>query len=333
MVARLLTWAYRKLGYLYPFAFILVELQSAWIITVATLGLFSLYYDAPFDEFGLLGAILLGLTGTSILTALIRSYRNVKPVNRWIASSDRDDPKLAGEAWAAAVSLPQTVISRDMKLPIVIVALPGSIAGVIILGLDWPAFFPLFAGGLISIAYAGILHYFALETGMRPVLMDINRVMPPRLRTQKKALPLRFKMMAALPLINVITGLVAAALSTTDSGTPGGGAGLGFDVLVAIGVAFTISFDLSMLLTKSILRPIGDLEKGFAAEKEGRYDVSVPVPTADELGELSAGFNQMVEGLAERERIREAFGTYLDSEVAEYILSEGFSPEGVEVEV
>jgi len=225
------------------------------------------------------------------------------------------------------------VISRDMKLPILIVALPGAIAAVVVLGLSWTAFFPLFAGALISIAYAGILHYFALETGMRPVLVDINRVLPPRLQTGPRSLPLRFKMMASLPLINVITGLVAAALSTTDSGTPGGGAGLGFDVLVAIGVAFTISFDLSMLLTKSILRPIGDLSKGFAAVKEGRYDVSVPVTTADELGELSAGFNQMVEGLAEREKIREAFGTYLDREVAEYILSEGFSPEGVEVEV
>jgi hypothetical protein len=34
--------------------------------------------------------------------------------------------------------------------------------------------------------------------------------------------------------------------------------------------------------------------------------------------------NQMVEGLAERERLREAFGTYLDREVADYILSDAF---------
>jgi adenylate cyclase len=67
--------------------------------------------------------------------------------------------------------------------------------------------------------------------------------------------------------------------------------------------------------------------------REGRYDVSVPVTTADELGDLSAAFNQMAKGLAEREKIREAFGTYLDREVAEYILSEGFSPEGVELDV
>jgi class 3 adenylate cyclase len=332
MVQRFLTWLYRRLGYLYPFAFIVVELQTAWLISLGTLGIFSFYYDAPFEDFGLQAAIVFGLTGTSILIAMIRSYGYVRPLNRWIASEDRDDPQLAGEAWAAAVGLPQTVISRDMKLPMLIVALPGSIAAIFILDLTALAFFPLFAGSLIAIGYAGILHYFALETGMRPVLVDINRIVPPRLQTETRALPLRIKLMAALPLISIITGLVAAALSS-GGGEAGGGEGLGLDVLIAIGVAFTISFELSIMLTKSILRPIEDLEKGFSSVGEGNYDVSVPVTTADELGDLSAGFNQMARGLAEREKIREAFGTYLDREVAEYILSEGFSPEGVEAEV
>ena len=49
-------------------------------------------------------------------------------------------------------------------------------------------------------------------------------------------------------MINIITGLVAAALSSADS-APGGGASLGLDVLIATGVAFTISFELSVLLT------------------------------------------------------------------------------------
>ena len=55
--------------------------------------------------------------------------------------------------------------------------------------------------------------------------------------------------------------------------------------------------------------------------------------TSDEIGELAASFNQMVEGLRERERIRQAFGTYLDHEVADHILSDGFSERGDIVEV
>ena len=59
----------------------------------------------------------------------------------------------------------------------------------------------------------------------------------------------------------------------------------------------------------------------------------MPVYDASELGVLQAGFNKMVEGLRERERIREAFGTYVDRDVAEHILNEGPSTEGEEVEV
>lgn len=41
----------------------------------------------------------------------------------------------------------------------------------------------------------------------------------------------------------------------------------------------------------------------------------------------------MAGGLAERERIREAFGTYVDRDVAEHILAEGTDLGGKEVEV
>jgi len=165
---------------------------------------------------------------------------------------------------------------------------------------------------------------------MRPVLVDINESeLAPRTSAGTSAIPLRVRMMTALPLINLITGLVVAAL-TSDGG---GGAALGADVLIAVGVATTISLELTVLFAKSILRPIADLQRATEAVREGRYEVSVPVTTGDELGELGASFNQMVEGLAEREKLREAFGTYLDKSVAEYILSEGFSEEGEELEV
>ena len=161
------------------------------------------------------------------------------------------------------------------------------------------------------------------------MLLDINSSLPPRSAADFWAVPLRTRLLVALPLINLITGLVVAAL-TSDGG---GGANLGVDVLIALLVATTISLELTVMLSKSILRPLADLARAVDRVREGDYDVAVPVTTGDELGELAANFNQMVEGLAERERIREAFGTYLDEEVAEYILTEGFTEEGVEVEV
>ena len=64
------------------------------------------------------------------------------------------------------------------------------------------------------------------------------------------------------------------------------------------------------------MRPIEDLEAATERIRQGRFDKHVPVTTGDELGELGDAFNQMVDGLAEREKLREAFGTYLDEEVA-----------------
>ena len=51
----------------------------------------------------------------------------------------------------------------------------------------------------------------------------------------------------------------------------------------------------------------------------------MPIDDASEAGLLQAGINHMTAGLVERERIREAFGTYVDREVAEHIPREGTS--------
>ena len=131
-------------------------------------------------------------------------------------------------------------------------------------------------------------------------------------RIDRPVVPLRVKLLGSLPLINVITGLVVAALTSNGGGTDA----LGINVLIALFVSFTISFELTVLLSRSILRPIEDLEAATERIRQGRFDEHVPVTTSDEFGELSSAFNQMVDGLAERERLREAFGTYLDEEVA-----------------
>jgi adenylate cyclase len=327
MSPRVLTWLYRKLGTLYPAAFLTVELQSALVVTAGTVGLFSFYYEAGTERFFQVLVVALFTTELALAWVLPRGYRRLRPVQRWIGGARGEEETT--RAWAAAVGLPLEILRRDIPLPLLITVPAACVASVAILGLSWLAVFPFLAGAAVAVGYAAILHYLAIEAGMRPVLIDINREVSPRLRAQPEALPLRLRLLATLPLINIITGLVVAALTSPG----GGGAGLGLDVLVAVGVATTVSLELTIMLSKSILRPIADLQRATEAVREGRYDVAVPVTGADQLGELAASFNQMVAGLRERERIREAFGTYLDEEIAEYILSEGFSEQGVEREV
>ena len=205
---------------------------------------------------------------------------------------------------------------------------PTTVAAILFTDLPWWSAIPIFGSSLIAVGYGGILHYLMLETGMRPVLVDINHSLPPRQHADTIAIPLRWKLLATLPLINVITAFVVQALSSDNvAPTPE------IDFMIAVAIATAISLELSVLLSRSILRPIGDLQKATERIADGDFDVSVPVTTGDELGELAASFNEMAAGLAEREKIRDAFGTYLDREVAEYILSEGFDEEGMATEV
>ena len=66
-------------------------------------------------------------------------------------------------------------------------------------------------------------------------------------------------------------------------------------MLAAVAAATAVSLELTILLSKSIPWPIAT-SSGRPRPSEGRYDVRVPVTTADELGELAASFNEMVTG-------------------------------------
>ncbi len=90
----------------------------------------------------------------------------------------------------------------------------------------------------------------------------------------------------------------------------------------------------AMLMTaRSVAGPLVRISRALETVETGDLTVRVPVDDGSELGLVQAGFNSMVEGLAERERIREAFGTYMDPAVAEHVLRESTSLEGEEVEV
>jgi class 3 adenylate cyclase len=136
-------------------------------------------------------------------------------------------------------------------------------------------------------------------------------------------------LLAAAPAINVITGVVVAGLATRGHRSL---SELGVAWLVAVGVSFTISLELGMLAVRALGSALADLRRAVDRVGAGDYSARVPVVSADEAGKLAQSFNTMVEGLDERERLREAFGAYVDPRVAERVLAEGVDLAGEEVE-
>jgi adenylate cyclase len=90
-------------------------------------------------------------------------------------------------------------------------------------------------------------------------------------------------------------------------------------ILCAIFIVFALR--LNVLVARSIQVPVREMLKVVEKVKEGDFTHSVTVVSNDEIGQLGDAANAMVQGLAERERIRDAFGKYVTPEIRDEILN------------
>lgn len=68
---------------------------------------------------------------------------------------------------------------------------------------------------------------------------------------------------------------------------------------------------------KSISRPVKRLAAASEEIARGKYDISLSTRSRDELGVLTKRFNDMAVGLAERERLKDTFGRFINPEIAQ----------------
>ena len=85
-------------------------------------------------------------------------------------------------------------------------------------------------------------------------------------------------------------------------------------------LAATLGLGFALFVSGGITRPVRRLLEGTRQVEAGRFDQLVSVSTRDEIGQLSAAFNRMVEHLRRNERIRETFGRYIDPKVIEGLI-------------
>ena len=101
--------------------------------------------------------------------------------------------------------------------------------------------------------------------------------------------------------------------------------------LAAVGLSVGM---LAMLVTaSSVSEPLRSMRDALARVEAGDLTTRVAVDDGSEVGMLQAGFNLMTTGLAERQQLRDAFGTFVDAGLTERILREGTDLAGEEVEL
>jgi class 3 adenylate cyclase len=320
---------YARLGERYPALALTLSFEALFLCFLVGIGVFTVYVEVTSAEF--LRLALVALILHTAYTALFARYfaERTAPVRAWL-EADRD-PSGALGAWRAAAGLPFDFLAMLRRYGLGVLALAGySAYAVWELDLPTLAFLVVFGASVVAQLYTSSLFFFVSERLMRPVLEDSALQLTEVPRLDAPNVPLRWRLLVTLPALNIATGVLVAGLSTTGHAKF---SDLGVDVIVAVVVAFTASLGLSVLLSDSIVAPIRHLRAATDQIRGGDYSARVPVLATDEAGRLAESFNQMSVGLSERELLRDAFGAFVDHDLAERILREGTDLAGEEVEV
>lgn len=327
MLLRIFRRIYAWMGPRYPRFALWSQMQVAHVVVLAGVGMLTVYQPLG-DHFWrvLLVAEVLLLIENAIAYRVVSKM--LRPADSWLRGNR--SPAAAAQAWRTLAALPSRMTRKWRFVPLFSSVIPFSAFTTIDLGLPWHSFLFMVAGGLVAVIYGLFLRFLAHELALRPVIEAISHDLPDDFELGEAGISLRTRLLLALPMLNIIAGVVVAGLSTTGTASL---SDLGIDVAVAVIVAFTVSLELTVLLARSIVDPVAQLQRMADRIRAGDLSARVPVASTDETGRLAQSFNEAVAGLAERERLREAFGVYVDPDVAERVLAEGVALEGEEVDV
>ena len=90
--------------------------------------------------------------------------------------------------------------------------------------------------------------------------------------------------------------------------------------LILMGIFLTLAVVIVYFFAKLISNPVVSLVAATHEVEEGHYDLNISPRSGDEVGQLTHAFSSMAKGLGERERMKDAFGKFVNKEIAEQVL-------------
>lgn len=314
VLPRLFLRLWARLGPRYPRVALAMQALGSLVVAFAGIALLTLYQAMTKQQFWVIVAVTVTVIAFNNLVDLRVVHRLISPADPWLRG-DRSEAA-ATRAWEALATLPVDLARSARTILMIGGVIPITAFITVYLDLTWYAWLVLMAGGFIVLMYGSFLRFFGIEVILRPVLEDLSEQLPDTPATSVRSIPLRWRLLVTLPALNVITAVIVSGLASDG---PARLADLGVGVLAAVAVSLTVSLELTLLLSRSILGPIDDLRAATERVAEGDFTARVPVVSGDETGQLASSFNEMVAGLRERERLRDAFGTFVDPELVDRV--------------
>ncbi|HYI62393.1 MAG TPA: adenylate/guanylate cyclase domain-containing protein [Acidimicrobiales bacterium] len=249
----------------------------------------------------------------AVAAGTVWGARVLAPARRWLVEGR--DPS-TGEV-GAVLRTPRHLLRVQLLLWMASAGLFGLVNGLFDPRLISRVAFTVVLSGLS----AGAVTYLTTERIMRPVAAralaqgDVDR---PRLPGVALRQVLAWALGTGVPLLGlVVTGVFALAEGTATRTS------LAVTMVVIGGVALGVGLWVTLLGARAVADPVREVRQGMARVGDGDLDVAVDVYDASELGLLQDGFNRMVDGLREREQLRELFGRHVGEDVAQEALGRG----------
>ncbi|HKY50931.1 MAG TPA: HAMP domain-containing protein, partial [Candidatus Limnocylindria bacterium] len=251
-------------------------------------------------------AIALGYIALATAISPVQVRRQFRLVRRWLTG----ERPPTDEERAAALRLPAVAAVNGVLWwigsAVLLAVLERTILG--------PRF-PLIKAecGIIACATtAAALTYLLVERVMRPLyaVLLANGGQRPQVRMGVTArLVLVWAMVSAAPLFGIAVYFIGLDPAQRLEAPP---------VLVVTCVLAIISGLVVMLpAARSIADPLREIREALARVESGDLDLELDVDDTGEVGLVQSGFNRMVAGLRDRERVRELFGRHVGTQVVE----------------
>ena len=173
------------------------------------------------------------------------------------------------------------------------------------------------------------LTYFYLQNIIMSLKKSLSEIPDSyRFEPQNKSIWKRVTIiLVVLALIPQLSALIQF-ISGSENGTI-----TDFDSIKAIFISEVIYTIIGMVasaffIAKWFRLPVENLLHSIEKVRNGDLDQKAPILSDDEIGVLTAEFNSMIQGIREREFIRETFGKYISKNIAELIIDKKINLSG-----
>jgi adenylate cyclase len=265
------------------------------------------------SEVRIVNLIVLGiffLVGTPIMIALGRT--RLRRVSSWLL----EDREPTADERRTALRLPRRVVALHAGVWLIATVVFGVLNATYSLEAGQRVALSALLGGMTTCVFV----YLVAERQLRPIAARAlacgvgDRRLGPGVKTRTL---FTWALGTAVPLFGL--GLIAVStLVEKDFSLDE----LAIAVLALCTVAIGVGLFAVMLSARAVADPVNALREAVERVGQGDLDTEVVVYDGSEIGQLQAGFNEMVAGLRERERLQDLFGRQVGEDVARKALEE-----------